>query len=1487
MKPVERRLFTGFPVPILAKSFGADELPSVWNFCATAQQEGKEMKDRQRRIFLVILALLGMFILTFAGCKKKSPGEETSEIPESGDEAGTYYYDAGSGNEYLITLGGQCTYTLTVGNASESGSYTLDGATLTLKAGDTTRTADWHGNELTLDYDGSQLRFLRKVDFTVSFDSLGGSAVGSVTVLNGKTISAPQMPTREGFLFLGWYSDADYKAPFVFDATPVTSDLTLRARWAEKPTDALEYRIRYDLGYDGETLADAETIGEKFYNAAVPAAREGYRFVGWWVSMTNDANKLSYRLEEGSENGGTVFGADTTLFAVWQKTNAAFDVPAVSVSATAISWDSVGATAYLVKLTAPDGSVVVDNQRTTSPTFPISLAMAGEYRVEVTAVDAGGNAVSETAVRYYTNKGLNRVGGFTVIDPSVLVFRGVPNAEKYLITVDCGNPEHTHKAFDNGLALYFNFANCEMKKGGITFTVTAVANGYASSTVTYTYERNLDAVKGLKVQDDILTWNPVSGATFYWVTVGDETFTVLGNSFSLSAFKDASYSIGVTPVAHGFNSSEAATLTYEKKSPALPEEVRLIGTVLTWDAVPGATSYEVKLGDKTLNVAADKTELDLADAAFFAEGSDYTLTLKVTGASGSAEKVLTVRYNAMNPLLTYSQGILRWSPVVGAVTYEVQMNGVTVATIDSGDCFYRVNRFSKSGENTVRVRFNNGVYDSEWAELTVVAHKVTLDGRGGNAVESLYKAVGDPIDLPSMTKNGYNFSAWYNLPNGAESNGRRYSDVYFVESGETVLYAYYTPKAFTIHYNTGDGTDETDTVYFGKNYQLKVPTVSVGTRAFGGWFSAPYGAGIAYTDAEGNSLNAWNYVDDNVTVYAFWVDSVLRYEKIGNAYAVSKGARIDLVSSVTIPAKFNGLPVTEIISGAFEGCKLLTEIRLPDTLTRIAADTAFEGCDALKSVTVYKSGDAKYARYSSVDGVLFDNGESGSTHAPRPVLMPSAKTGTYTVPGGVDVLPRSAFANSKLSKIILPISVKEIGVEAFANCTNLVSVVFEDAGATVGVNGLTIGDRAFLNCTGLTVVTLPARLQSISLTGYAYLQDEMVFTNTQSAFEGCENLTDVVVAKGQKSTYTSVDGVLLGENGTALLYFPMAKSAEGYEIPAGVTKIGDSAFLSVSGLRGTLELPGRVTSIGTAAFAKCRYLTAVTFKSGISKVEIGDYAFYATDISEITFEDGSHVTKIGKAAFKKDDNFDGDDDKTLVIPSTVTSVGDEAFSGFGVLDVEIKEGTEGLAFGNNVFYDCEVGTLTLPKNVTALANFFTGLSVEKIVVNEGNKTFISRDGVLYTKDAQGNPATLLIYPSGKDDTDFTVPDGVTAIADGAFKGNEWLENVTLPASLTSIGKEAFSGCKWLEAVTFGQTSGTLSIGEYAFYETGLEKLELPQGVKTTIGAYAFAEDDDLATIKLGGTTEIGAHAFEGAGYYTDIEFPASLETIGDCAFKEA
>ena len=128
-----------------------------------------------------------------------------------------------------------------------------------------------------------------------------------------------------------------------------------------------------------------------------------------------------------------------------------------------------------------------------------------------------------------------------------------------------------------------------MQEGGIRFTVTAVADGYASSTATFTYDRRLDAVSGLAFRNDTLSWNAVPGATSYTVRVGDSTYTVTGTVLDLSALANGSYTASVTPVTKGYNSPAATELALEKATLAAPADLRLVGTRLTWSPVVGAS----------------------------------------------------------------------------------------------------------------------------------------------------------------------------------------------------------------------------------------------------------------------------------------------------------------------------------------------------------------------------------------------------------------------------------------------------------------------------------------------------------------------------------------------------------------------------------------------------------------------------------------------------------------------------------------------------------------------------------------------------------------------------------------------------------------------------------------------------------------------------------------------------------------------------------
>ena len=65
---------------------------------------------------------------------------------------------------------------------------------------------------------------------TVTFDSKGGTAVASQTVLRGQTAAAPAAPTKVGYTFGGWFAEGAATA-FAFTNTPITESMTLTAKW--------------------------------------------------------------------------------------------------------------------------------------------------------------------------------------------------------------------------------------------------------------------------------------------------------------------------------------------------------------------------------------------------------------------------------------------------------------------------------------------------------------------------------------------------------------------------------------------------------------------------------------------------------------------------------------------------------------------------------------------------------------------------------------------------------------------------------------------------------------------------------------------------------------------------------------------------------------------------------------------------------------------------------------------------------------------------------------------------------------------------------------------------------------------------------------------------------------------------------------------------------------------------------------------------------
>ncbi|XMB72289.1 InlB B-repeat-containing protein [Mycoplasmatota bacterium WC30] len=113
--------------------------------------------------------------------------------------------------------------------------------------------------------------------YTITFDSNGGSAVIAITQNFGTTVEEPDIPTKTEHTFGGWYSDAELTVAYTFTTMP-GENITLYAKW-----NINEYTVTYE-DYDGSVLQSAPYDFGTDLSGVVPPIepiREGYTFAGW------------------------------------------------------------------------------------------------------------------------------------------------------------------------------------------------------------------------------------------------------------------------------------------------------------------------------------------------------------------------------------------------------------------------------------------------------------------------------------------------------------------------------------------------------------------------------------------------------------------------------------------------------------------------------------------------------------------------------------------------------------------------------------------------------------------------------------------------------------------------------------------------------------------------------------------------------------------------------------------------------------------------------------------------------------------------------------------------------------------------------------------------------------------------------------------------------------------------------------------------------
>lgn len=322
-------------------------------------------------------------------------------------------------------------------------------------------------------------------------------------------------------------------------------------------------------------------------------------------------------------------------------------------------------------------------------------------------------------------------------------------------------------------------------------------------------------------------------------------------------------------------------------------------------------------------------------------------------------------------------------------------------------------------------------------------------------------------------------------------------------------------------------------------------------------------------------------------------------------------------------------------------------------------------------------------------------------------LFANSKVTKVNLPQTVRVIGESAFESCKLTEITWPESLEEIRDKAFQYCYSLWIEPFPDKLRS-------IGRSAFYGCTGLTEITFPENLESV---GY-------------DAFTGCSTVSLVRLNSANASMKVYLDNL------TRLIVGPKVELIDQISSPklrmvqfaprdAGTPlAIGDRAFGST--LLEECLLPDNTVSIGSYLFYNAKNVNIGKFPSKVK--HIGTYAFEGVEtpceITELQADSIGDYAFYGWSGLSK-----------IILPSGLKYLGNASLAGTSIEEIHLPIGVMDTELPKSPFYGGAMySPYTCPnlKTVTFEPGFKTynitlrGTGVEELVVPDGVTSFIAQ-----------------------------------------------------------------------------------------------------------------------------------------------------------------
>ena len=730
-----------------------------------------------------------------------------------------------------------------------------------------------------------------------------------------------------------------------------------------------------------------------------------------------------------------------------------------------------------------------------------------------------------------------------------------------------------------------------------------------------------------------------------------------------------------------------------------------------------------------------------------------------------------------------------------------------------------------------------------------------------------------------------------------------------------------------------------------------------------------------------------------ITTVTFNENSVC--ENIGN-YAFYNADRL---TEINIPQS-----VTSLGQYSFYGCSGLTSITIPEDLVTLG-QYAFYNCLELTEINYESKlcsdlTSTNYVFYNagkSGTGITVNIG-SAVTQIPAYLFYPIS----YYYPNIINVIfenesvcktiGNNAFAYSKITEITLPNSLTAINAGAFSECDSLTSVVIPES---VGA----ISSYVFTGCSNLANVTLPSGATSIGSHSFSNCTSlasinipSSVLTIGDYAFDGCSSLTAINIPEQLTSigTYTFRNCELLETinynakacadlSSSNYVFYNAGQSGNGIHLNIGNNVISLPDYLCCPySITNTVNNPKitkitigeKLTSIAKWSLYNSIYVTEINFnatnftnlasgnevfykvgnsgtgitlKIGANVTKIPDYMFnpesnpnYNPKITSMEFAEGSVCNSIGVGAFGYCDDL-----VNIIIPNTITSIGNSAFTGcvaatsvnynatncadltesnYVFTSVGKNSGTLNVIIGDNVtripaylFSPISKGSsdsityikeLTIGTGVTSIGEyaFCNAKNVHTINFNPTNCSDLVNENYVFLSAGSnqqngfvlniGNNVTripaYLFYPGvgvapSLKSLEFGQSSVCTQIGNNAFSMCSSLSSINLSTSITTIGNSAFNSCTALTSVAIPNSVN--SLGVRVFYNCEkLSSVSIGTGI-SVINDYAFGACEALTSIVIpSNITTLSQYAFSYSGL-TSVEIPNTVTSLGESVFS--